>query len=59
MRALDIVVAQSGPQDVIELGSVGADEEIQAFALERADERFRECLCFRRPMRDLDHPSGL
>jgi len=59
MRALDIVVAHPGPQDVIELGPAEADEEIEAFALDRADERFCECVCVGRPVRDLDHTSGL
>ena len=59
MRALEIVMAHPGPQDVIELGTAEADEEIQAFALDRADERFREGVCVGRPVRDLDHPGGL
>jgi hypothetical protein len=45
MRALDIVVAHPSPQDVVELGTAEADEEIQAFAFDRADERFREGVC--------------
>lgn len=59
MRALDVVVAHPGPQDVIELGPAEADKEIQAFALDRADEGFREGVCVGRPVWDLDDPSGL
>jgi len=45
MRALDIVVAHPGPQDVIQLGTAEADEEIEAFALDRADGRFCKGVC--------------
>lgn len=42
MCAFTVVVLHPVPQDVIELGPIEADEEIQAFALDGADERFRE-----------------
>lgn len=59
MWTLDVVVAHPGAQDVIELGSAETDEEIQALALDRADEGFREGVCVGRPVWDLDDPSGL
>jgi hypothetical protein len=58
MRALGVVVAHPGPQDVIELRAAEADEEIEAFALDRPDERFRVGVGVRCPVRDLDHPGG-
>ena len=42
MWALGVVVAHPGPQDVIQLGTAEADEEIEAFALDRRDEGFCE-----------------
>ena len=59
MRAIDVVMAHPGPQDVIELGPTDADEEIEAFPLDGADEGFREGVCVGRPVWDLDHTSGL
>jgi hypothetical protein len=59
MRALDIVMAHPGPQDVIELRPAEADEEIEALALDRTDEGFRESIGIGRPVRDLDDPGGL
>lgn len=58
MRTLDIVMAHPCAQDVIELGPAEADEEIQAFALDGADEGFREGIGVRRPVRDLDDPGS-
>lgn len=59
MRALDILVAHPSPQNVIELDTAEADEEIQAFALDSADEGFCEGVCVGYPVRDLDHPNSL
>lgn len=59
MRAIDVVMAHPGPQDVIELGPTEADKEIEAFPLDGADEGFREGVCIGCPVRDLDHTSGL
>ena len=57
MWALGVVMAHPGPQDVIELRAAETDEEIQTFALDGRDERFREGICVERPVRDLDDPS--
>ena len=43
----------------VELRTTEADEEVQAFALDRADERLRKGVCIGRPVRDLDDPSDL
>jgi len=59
MRALEIVMAHPGSQDVIELGPAEADEETQTFALDGADERFCEGVGVWCPVRDLDDPRGL
>jgi len=58
MRALDIVMAHPRAQDVVELRPAEADEEIEAFALDGADEGFREGIGVRRPVRDLDDAGG-
>lgn len=59
MRALEIVMAHPGSQDVIELGPAEADEETQTFALDGADERFCESVGVWCPVQDLDDPRGL
>lgn len=59
MRALYIIMSYPGSQDVIELGPAEANEEIQAFALDGADERFCEGIGVWCPVRDLDDPRGL
>ena len=59
MWALCIIIIHPSPQDVVELRTTEADEEVQAFALDRADERLRKGVCIGRPVRDLDDPSGL
>jgi len=58
MWTLEIIVTHPGPQDVIELRGAKADEEIQTFALDGADERFRECIGVGRFVGDLDDPGA-
>lgn len=43
--AFEIVVPQPGSQDEIELSPAEADKKVEAFALDGADERFRESVC--------------
>lgn len=57
VRALGVVMAHPGPQDVVELRPAEADEEIQTFALDGADEGLGEGIGVRCPVRDLDDPG--
>ena len=59
MWRFDVLVAPPVPLDVIELGPAEANKENRAFALDRANEEFREGVCAGRPVWDLDDRSGL
>ena len=58
MWPLDIVVTHPSLHDVIELGSAEADEEVEAFALDRADEGFCEGIGVWSPVWDLNDTSS-
>lgn len=59
MWSLNVVVARPSPLDVIESGAAEADGEMEAFALDRADERFSKSIGVWRPARDRDDPGAL
>lgn len=57
MWARGVVMAHPGSQDVVELRPAEADEEIQTFSLDGADEGAGEGIGVRRSVRDPDDPG--